>query len=201
MVEKEGMKFDNGKVDWTLIPFRALEGAVKVLMHGAHKYERNNWKKVMPRDRYMKALLRHVVEAQEEQFDKDSGLSHLSHVIVNALFLEYFEQQEKCYIAGPMRGQEDFNRSNFMKWEKILIEEGFNVINPIRLSEQVRKEFESPTWEMYMIRDIKEMVDCSHIFMLNGWGKSRGAFLEHQIAEALKMNVMFEGEERWQKKL
>ena len=31
----EGVKFDNEKVDWTLVPFKAMEPVVRVLEHGA----------------------------------------------------------------------------------------------------------------------------------------------------------------------
>ena len=31
---------------------------------------------------------------QGEEFDKESGLSHLSHMATNALFLDYFEEKK-----------------------------------------------------------------------------------------------------------
>lgn len=197
----EGTKYDNGKLDWTLVPWSTLRDTVKVLMHGAHKYERNNWMNVMPRGRYKQALLRHVEQFQKEYYDEDSGLPHLAHIIVNAMFLQYFKEQPTCYIAGPIRGKKDCNGENFMKWEEILMKEGYNVVNPIRISERVNKMYEEPSWERYMKEDIKELVECDYIFMLDGWFHSKGAFLEHTIAESVGIKVMFEGEEKWQKKL
>ena len=40
---QEGKKFDQGKLDWSLVPFKSLEGMVKVLMFGEQKYSRDNW--------------------------------------------------------------------------------------------------------------------------------------------------------------
>ena len=59
-----GIKYDDKKLDWTLLDFQMLEQVIKVLQHGAEKYDRDNWKKV-ERDRYVKALLRHVVDYQK----------------------------------------------------------------------------------------------------------------------------------------
>ena len=39
-----GIKFDDNKPDYSLIPPNALEDVVKVLTIGAKKYDRHNWK-------------------------------------------------------------------------------------------------------------------------------------------------------------
>jgi len=41
-----GVKYDSGKPDYTLLPLDALEQVVEVLTFGAAKYDRDNWKKV-----------------------------------------------------------------------------------------------------------------------------------------------------------
>lgn len=84
---EEGVKYDSGKLDWTLIPWKQLEPVVEVLEFGANKYSRDNWQKV-ERDRYEKAILRHIVSyVSGEKEDPESQKSHLAHVICNALFL------------------------------------------------------------------------------------------------------------------
>jgi len=89
----EGLKFDNDKLRWDLIPIDCVEEVVKVLTFGAKKYEANNWQKVEnAEDRYYAALLRHIVAHRKgEVVDPESGLLHLSHVACNAIFLLYFE--------------------------------------------------------------------------------------------------------------
>jgi hypothetical protein len=86
-----GKKFDSGKLDWTLLPFSSLEGAVKVLMFGAEKYDRENWKLVKNgTQRYTAACLRHLLKHMDgEEFDPETGLRHTAHAMVNLLFIEW----------------------------------------------------------------------------------------------------------------
>ena len=82
-----GMKFDDNKRDFTLLPWPAVEEIVKVLEFGAKKYARDNWKNVEA-DRYVKAAFRHLIAySQGEENDKESGLSHLAHLGCCVLFL------------------------------------------------------------------------------------------------------------------
>lgn len=96
-----GIKHDQDKPHMNLllqeVP-NALVEVSKALRMGELKYGRENWKKVEnPEDRYLAALLRHLVAIQMgEKQDKESGLSHLAHVAVNAMFLlDYEVRSEK----------------------------------------------------------------------------------------------------------
>jgi len=66
----------------------AVEGAARVMAFGAEKYDLHNWKKGLKYTAQADSLLRHL-EAflNGEAIDKDSGLPHVDHVLVNALFL------------------------------------------------------------------------------------------------------------------
>ncbi len=88
------MKFDSGKLRYSLMPPLALEALASVLTYGAKKYKPNNWKQVDSADRYWDALYRHL-EARRagEVFDKESKLPHLWHALTNITFLVYFEGQ------------------------------------------------------------------------------------------------------------
>lgn len=94
---EEGRKYDSGKLDWTLLPFSSLEGAVRVLMFGAGKYERENWKLVKNgRQRYTAACLRHLLKHMDgEEFDPETGLRHTAHAMVNLLFIEWLRKEGK----------------------------------------------------------------------------------------------------------
>jgi hypothetical protein len=88
-----GMKFDDNKRDFTLLPWDSVEEIVKVLEFGAAKYARDNWKKVEA-DRYVKAAFRHLIAYnQGEENDKESGLSHLAHLGCCVLFLLSLEKE------------------------------------------------------------------------------------------------------------
>ena len=91
----------------------------------------------------------------------------------------------KVYLSGPITGVNDFEK-NFAIAEKYFSGRGHAVENPVKTG-AVLKELsgKEPTWAEYMREDIKTLVDCDAIAMLPGWGDSRGARLERQVADAL----------------
>ena len=92
--EDNGRKFDSGKLRWDLLPFDVIEDVVDILTYGAEKYEPNNWQKVA-KERYIAALMRHLVaHLKGEILDQESGRSHLSHLLCNAVFLRWKEKHE-----------------------------------------------------------------------------------------------------------
>jgi hypothetical protein len=72
-----------------LLPPIAIQELARVLTYGARKYLPNGWRSVDDADkRYTAALLRHLMAAMRgERIDPESGLTHLSHVLCNAVFL------------------------------------------------------------------------------------------------------------------
>ncbi len=90
---KTGVKFDQDKPQWTLVPFKALDEVVKVLTIGAKKYAPDNWKKVPnARQRYIDAAFRHMsAYAAGEKLDDETGKSHLAHAVCCLLFLLAFD--------------------------------------------------------------------------------------------------------------
>jgi len=88
-VTEVGIKFDESKPDYSLIPPFALDEFVKVLTHGKHKYDRDNWKKLEDgKNRYFAAMMRHSWALRRgEELDPDSGLHHTAHIMCCAAFL------------------------------------------------------------------------------------------------------------------
>jgi len=91
-----GVKYDNGKPQWSLLPFRALTQVVEVLTYGAKKYAPDNWKKVPDaRRRYIDAGFRHFTAyATGETHDPETGKHHLAHAICCLLYLVAFDLGE-----------------------------------------------------------------------------------------------------------
>ena len=86
------MKFDTGKLRYSLVPPKAIKELAKVLTYGAKKYKPNNWQKVEDANRYVDALYRHLEAWRSgEKLDNESRLSHLSHALTNVAFLIHFE--------------------------------------------------------------------------------------------------------------
>lgn len=92
IIVEDFMKFDKGKLRYSLIPPIIIKALASVLTYGAKKYKPNNWQNVDDTDRYWDALYRHLEARREgEIFDKESKLPHLWHAITNIGFIIYLD--------------------------------------------------------------------------------------------------------------
>jgi len=83
-----GIRKDDDKPKWDLMPFDALNEVVLVFTYGALKYENRNWERGMPWSKVISPLLRHTWKfIMGEKYDKESKCHHMAHVACNALFL------------------------------------------------------------------------------------------------------------------
>ena len=90
----KGTKYDDGKIDWTLLPFDAVQEVVEVLKFGEKKYGRDNWQGVS-KPRYISAAFRHLIAyTMGEKLDTESGKSHLAHAMCCLIFSLWHQQQE-----------------------------------------------------------------------------------------------------------
>jgi len=98
----EGMKFDDDKLMWDLLPYDTIESVVDILTYGAKKYSPNNWQNVSL-NRYEAAMMRHYVAWRKgEVYDPESGKHHLSHALCNMMFMLWKEvhQNGETYKQG-----------------------------------------------------------------------------------------------------
>lgn len=80
----------------------------------------------------------------------------------------------KIYIAGKITGLDNY-KELFEKVEKILLEEGHAVMNPVVLPSGFSQD-------EYM-HICYNMIDvCDGVYFLNNWKTSPGANLEHEYA-------------------
>ena len=91
-----GKKFDQGKLQWRLVPWSSLKEVVEILSFGATKYAPDNWKYVdKAKERYSDAALRHFTSwLSGERNDEETGKSHLAHCVCCLLFLMWFDKEE-----------------------------------------------------------------------------------------------------------
>lgn len=98
------------------------------------------------------------------------------------------ENNKKIYISGKITGKlyadayEDFARA-----EKQWTDANYEVINPMNIAHDHDK-----SWENYMKVDLKAMLDCDSVYMLKCWKDSRGAIIEHNLAQELELKIIYE---------
>jgi hypothetical protein len=90
----------------------------------------------------------------------------------------------RIYIAGPMTGLPGLNFAAFHAAARQLRGAGHDVVNPAEINPDT-----TMSWHACMRRDIAELVTCDAIYLLPGWGASKGATLEHHIAQRLGLIV------------
>ena len=89
-------KADSGKPKLTLVPRQIIFDIARVREYGTAKYhDPDNWKKVEI-ERYRDAAFRHFMAYLDDPkgVDKESGLSHLSHLACNIAFLCEMEKRD-----------------------------------------------------------------------------------------------------------
>lgn len=90
----EGVKHDEGKLTYHLLPPELLEQTALVLEFGAKKYAERNWEKGMSWHRPFSALMRHMwAWWRGEVADPETGYSHLAHAACCLAFLISYEQR------------------------------------------------------------------------------------------------------------
>lgn len=95
-LKMSGIKHDDGKLRWDLIPFEVLDLVVKVYSEGAIEYGEYNWIELENGEkRYFAALMRHVSEYRQGKIYDKSGNMHLVHAAFNLFALIYKELYKK----------------------------------------------------------------------------------------------------------
>jgi hypothetical protein len=127
--------------------------------------------------------------------------TEISSTLQPPILLETVAPGRPCaYLAGPMRGYEDFNFPAFHEAAKHLREVvGWDVISPAEMDLAVGLV---PTadgvlsladWYTAMRRDIAALLEprVDRIVFLPGWRDSRGANVERIVGEAIGLEMWF----------
>lgn len=92
----QGLRYNKGKRKWSLVHFASLEPMVEVLEYGCKKYSADNWKKGLDKKEVLESMMRHLGAMMDGQAkDPETNMSHIGHIMCNAMFYSYFELQDK----------------------------------------------------------------------------------------------------------
>jgi len=108
----EGIKYDENKLNITLIDIEFILGTLKVFEYGKQKYELNNWIYLEP-ERLYNAMFRHFVKLGLGEYnDKESGLPHLLHIAANCAMLYTLTKQNETLITNQQSIQNKIKNEN-----------------------------------------------------------------------------------------
>lgn len=109
--------------------------------------------------------------------------------------LDLDRSKTRIFIAGPMRGYENYNFKKFDYTEEILKSLGFDVVNPARISRKFKEKDVNSDIAVYnKMVDMQQEAErtCNTILLLDGWQWSKGVTLEVQTAAELGMQFLLE---------
>ncbi len=78
-------------------------------------------------------------------------------------------------------------REIFDAAETLLREQGYSVVNPMKLNHEQHDK----SWESYMKVCIRELTECDAVYMLPNYQLSKGAMYEFLLANVLKLEIMY----------
>lgn len=91
------------------------------------------------------------------------------------------------YIAGKVTGEDVKScKEKFAKAEFLLKRKGYQTINPLRLCPP------NANWENAMKMCIRKLSECDAIYLLTDWEESRGAKVEHYVAEQFGLKFIYQ---------
>ena len=92
---------------------------------------------------------------------------------------------KKIYISGAMSGKPDFNFPLFHAEALRLRRIGYDVVNPAELNPDP-----NTGWHECLRTDLKALLECDTIALLEGWEGSSGAHLELHVAHRVGIRVV-----------
>lgn len=92
---------------------------------------------------------------------------------------------KRIYISGPMTGMPDLNFPAFHAEAARLSALGYDVVNPAEINPDP-----GMSWHECMRRDLRALLDCDALALLEGWQKSAGAHLEMHVAHRIGMEIV-----------
>lgn len=95
---------------------------------------------------------------------------------------------KKIYISGAISHLDlEERRTAFAEAEALLKAKGYEVFNPFKNGVS-----QDEHWREHMRVDLAELPKCDAIYMLDGWGTSKGAKLEFDVATTCGLEVYYQ---------
>ena len=92
---------------------------------------------------------------------------------------------KRIYLSGPMTGIPDWNFPAFNAEAARLRALGYSVLSPAELNPDT-----SLPWHECLRADLKALLDCDTLALLEGWQGSKGAHLEMHVAHRVGIQIV-----------
>lgn len=93
------------------------------------------------------------------------------------------------YVSGKMTGLPEYNYPKFEQVTAELRAMGFTVVCPTELNKS--KDW---SWKRYMKENIKLLLECDYVYVIEGYEDSKGANIEIDLAKAIGLDIVYEGQ-------
>lgn len=91
--------------------------------------------------------------------------------------------KNKVYISGAISNNPDYKKQFVSKYEELW--DKYIVLSPLMINAEL-------SWKEHMKIDLAMVSVCDTVYMMKGWEKSRGAKIEHCLAEILNKKIIYE---------
>ena len=101
------------------------------------------------------------------------------------------------YISIPITGHEDTYEQRLdeaVEYVKKMYPDVY-IITPKEIAERL-EDYQSmkPKYKDYLLADMEAIAHCDAIFMCRGWNDSYGCFAELAFADAIGLEILYQGE-------
>ena len=103
--------------------------------------------------------------------------------------------KKTIYVAGPMSGLTQLNFPAFYAAEKMLADNGWEVVNPARFSFAFGPNPEGKMLDACCEAELAAIPHLDAIALLHGWQHSKGAKRELLVALERDLDVLIQGED------
>lgn len=101
--------------------------------------------------------------------------------------------KEKIYLSGKISGLPHEEAEAKFRLAEQEVGEWAEAINPMALDVNIHPSNDEPDWCDYMLTDLDILMrQCTGIYMLRDWRDSKGAKIEHAIAEIMGLAIYYE---------
>lgn len=119
-------------------------------------------------------------------------LNLLTEKLVGSFDIKKQKTMSTIYISGQMTGlTEREYRKKFKNAEEHLKKAGWKTIDPSKIMAGNHIDRAELLWI-----DLKTLMECDAVYMLNNWTESLGATAEYHFAKAIGKQILFEAEEK-----